>query len=315
MVEKISIFKEYYKNAIFVDRFEKEKNSAVDVIIPIIHTNELWEENLKSIYREIPVNRLLISDGGCIDNSIDIAKEFPRVIIYDHKKFISLGYCIRKLIEEVETDWFVYPHSDVYLPSGWFDVMSKYKNKYDWYGCPMRHTVMVEYNNDYGKRPWAGVQMGRKKAFEQRLEKIDDDYIYRQEDFVWRRIIEDGGFKEGFVDETFHYHQTMHKPSPSARQVKEVQIKVQMSREEEIRTWNSQVRGIIKYLQPDSKWVIEEVDYGVFHLMELNELKWSEFRRWVKITNTEWLPYISRRRLFRKKMVSLIKILFRMVSK
>ncbi len=60
---------------------------AVDVIIPIIHTNELWRANLKSIYREIPVNRLILGDGGCIDDSIDVAREFPRVQVLDHTKF------------------------------------------------------------------------------------------------------------------------------------------------------------------------------------------------------------------------------------
>jgi hypothetical protein len=39
-------------------------DQGVTVIIPIVHTNELWEENLKSIYREIPTAQLLIGDGG-----------------------------------------------------------------------------------------------------------------------------------------------------------------------------------------------------------------------------------------------------------
>lgn len=294
MKNDFSIFRKYYQEQPFIDRYEKEKNDAVDVIIPVIHTNELWEENLKSIYREVPVNRLLISDGGCIDNSIDMVKKFPRVVIYDHRKFVSLGYCIRKLIEDVETDWFIYPHSDVYLPDGWFDIMKKYKDKYDWYGCPMQHTVMVEYNNDYGERPWAGAQMGRKKAFEQGIEKIDDDYVYRQEDFVWRKILQENDFKEGFVDETFHYHQTMHKPSPSARQVKEVQIKVQMSREEEIKTCISMAKGIVKYLKPPE--LVLALIQNIDRMEELDCLTREDFYKWVKETNSTWLPYIPRYR-------------------
>ena len=65
----------------FVDRFVQSTDRSVDVIIPVIHTNGLWEQNLKSIYREIPIRRLLISDGGCIDDSIAIVRRFPRVTV------------------------------------------------------------------------------------------------------------------------------------------------------------------------------------------------------------------------------------------
>ena len=107
----------------FADRFATDSARAVDVIIPIVHTNELWRSNLISIYREIPVNRLLIGDGGCIDDSLEVARQFPRVEVLDHRNFTSLGYSIRHLIEAVETEWFVYLHSDVFLPPGWFETM------------------------------------------------------------------------------------------------------------------------------------------------------------------------------------------------
>ena len=64
----------FNQNREMKDRFEDKSLVPVDVIIPIIHTTTLWKANLQSIYREIPVNRLIISDGGCIDNSLEIAK-------------------------------------------------------------------------------------------------------------------------------------------------------------------------------------------------------------------------------------------------
>src|SRR5436190_88090 len=109
-----SIFREYYREHNFVDRFETDRSAAVDVIIPVIHTNELWKANLFSLYREIPIHKLFIGDGGCIDNSIDVVKKFPRVEILDHRAYKTLGYSLRKLIEAVEADWFIYVHSDVY---------------------------------------------------------------------------------------------------------------------------------------------------------------------------------------------------------
>ena len=310
-----SIFKRYYRSEPFIDRFLSGAIDAVDVIIPVIHTNELWEANLRSLYREIPINRLLIGDGGCIDDTVSIAKKFPRVVVYDHRQYKSLGYSIRKLIEEVETEWFIYPHSDVYLPEGWFDTMKKYQDSYDWYGCRMCQTALIEYDGDFEERPWAGAQMAKKKAFEKGLAKIDDDYVYRQEDYVWRKLIQDGGFKEGFVSDTFHYHQLMYKPTPWGRKIAEVKLKLVMSREEEVRMYDTQVRGLVKYLLPDSDWKIQTMDGGLFRLLELKELNWREFRAWVKATNPAWLPYVSRRRFIRRYIISFIRVIDRMFFK
>jgi hypothetical protein len=289
-----SIFREFYTEQPFVDRYQKQPEKGVDVIIPVIHTNELWEANLFSFYREIPIHTLLIGDGGCIDDSIAIARKFPRVKVLDHHNFKSLGYSIRKLIEAVETDWFIYVHSDAYLPPSWFDAMHKHQVDYDWFGCPMQNIFMVEFDNDYGERPWAGTQMGRKHAFENGLNKINDDYVYRQEDFVFADIVSKAGFKEGKVTDTFHYHQSMRKPTPWSRKVKRVQIEMDMSREEEVRTFDMQAKGIIKYLQPSSPWLINNATGSVYKLQELGELDWNDFKVWVKETNPVWLPYIQK---------------------
>jgi len=85
-----SIFSKYYASEDFVDRFgSKKEEEAVDVIVPLLNTNELWERNLYSFYREIPINRSLIGDGGCTDDSIEIVKKFPRVIVIDQSKYKS----------------------------------------------------------------------------------------------------------------------------------------------------------------------------------------------------------------------------------
>jgi glycosyltransferase involved in cell wall biosynthesis len=308
-----SIFREYYAAKPFIDRYITEAKDAIDVIIPVVHTNELWEANLLSFYREIPINKLLIGDGGCIDDSISIAEKFPRVQIFDHRSYQSLGYSIRKLIEAVETDWFVYIHSDAYLPPGWFDMMQKHQNEYDWFGCPMQHTIMVEYDAGYGERPWAGSQMGRKKAFESGLSRIDDDYVYRQEDFVFADIVQKAGFKEGKVTDTFHYHQTIHKPTPWSRKVKSVRYDLELSREEEVRTWMMMGKGIIKYLQPSNDFLISAASTSAEYLIRNKEMTWGEFRQWVRQTNPKWLPYI-RRGLFKKLLEHRLRSLARSVG-
>jgi hypothetical protein len=236
--------------------------------------------------------------------------------VLDHRAYTSLGYSIRKLIEGVTAEWFIYVHSDAFLPPGWFDAMQPHQRTFDWFGCPMRHTVMVEYDLDYGERPWAGSQMGRKAAFEPHLSRVDDDFVYRQEDFVFSDIVKRGGFTEGKVTDTFHYHQTMRKPTPWSRTVKAVRIDVEMSRDEEIRTYLTQGKGIVKYLEPDGPWVINDAVNSAERLIELGVVTWPEYERWVANTNPRWLPVLRqalKKRRMQKRLLSAARALRRLL--
>lgn len=294
-IENPSIFYRYYHPEPFKDRFLASPKEAMDVVIPIIHTNEMWEANLRSIYREIPVHRLLIGDGGCIDNSLAIVKKYPRVVIFDHKQYKTLGFSIRKLIEAVATKWFAYLHSDVFLPEGWFDVMKKYQREYDWYGCKMQITTLVECpdaNSLTKKRPFAGSQIGRKSAFTPYLNEIEDDFVYRQEDYVWQNVVEKGGFKMGYVDEVFHYHQQIHKDSPWARKVKRVTVEMDWSPEELVRASTMQVYGTVKYVKP-TNYLAAWISLDLAQLIELKKINWPEFKKWTGETNPAWQPYLK----------------------
>lgn len=300
-----SIFQRYYKPEKLADRFARDPSGAIDVIIPVIHTNELWEANLHSIYRDVPVNRLLISDGGCKDDSIAIVSRFPRVTVLDHRAYKSLGYCLRKLIEDVQTEWFIYVHSDVFLPDGWFDAMRTHQRTYDWFGCPQRITVQVEYPNVDKMfdevRPYAGSQMGRKTAFLDGIKKIDDDFVYRQEDYVMAACVPEA--KHGRIEDTFHYHQVMHKVSPWARKLSRVAVQVEWSREEEIRASTMQFKGIVKYLRP-SRILTLEAEVHIAKLIDLGATTWPEVMEWIGATNPEWVPHIKPWRIRMRKLRS-----------
>lgn len=290
-----SIFKEYYSSQIFFDRYLQDDSKAVDVIIPVFHTNELWRKNLFSIYKEIPVRRLLISDGGVIDDSIVVVKEFPRVEVFNHSQYKTLGKCISELIKSVTSEWFVYLHSDVYLPVGWFDSMIKYQNKFDWYGCPMNITVLVNYRLNELQRPYAGSQLGRKKAF-QEVDIVEDDFVYRQEDFVFNKIVEKAGYKTGKVENTFHYHQVMYRQSKGYDlNVKSVSIETITNKEEILRNKEMQLRGIIKYLNPDDVWSIREFNTYSTLMLQEGLIEFKSFRKWIKITNPNWLEFFNLR--------------------
>lgn len=300
MKKKESVFDQYVTDQPFVDKYLVTKKQAVDVIIPIAHTNELWEKNLLSFYREIPIKNLIISNGGCVDDSIEIVKRFPRVKILDHSKFVSLGYCISKLISEVTTEWFVYLHSDVYLPACWYEKMVKNQKKYDWYECRQHMTVLIDYPLDYHviDRPLSGSQMGKKAAFEKVLPEIEDDYLYRNEDIILANLIQKNGFKYGRVDEAFHYHQLMNKRSRWKRQIKNLSFQIEKGKEEKDREFLMQIKGIVKYLQPDDV-LIKEVKHSIAAMDNLNKNEWAELREWIKQTNLCWLPFIKRKPFYK----------------
>jgi len=299
-----TIFDRYHLEKSFFDRFKEDGEEGVDVIMPIFNTNELWGKNLQSFYREIPINRLIIGDGGCTDDSIEIANQFPRVKIIDQSNRNSLGYCIKELIKNVETEWFIYLHADVYLPGDWYDNMVKYQNKYDWFECYRKMTILVEYwaqAENKAVRAYSGSQMGRKKAFKDVLPKIDDDYLYRNEDIIFRGLIEAAGFKYARISDTFHYHQVMNKKGENEPKFKKVMIEKERDEKWEKRTYDMQARGIIKYLQP-KKHLIESVNSSIAKLSNLGVLNWPEFKKWVKKTNPVWLKYIRKKGSWKYRM-------------
>ena len=212
-IKNESIFSTYYMNKELNDRYNTRKKDAIDVIIPVLNTNELWEANLHSFYREIPINRLIIGDGGCNDSTIEIAKKFPRCeIVTMHGT--SLGYRIKKLIENVETVFFSYLHSDVYLPNNWFDNVYKYRNKFEWFETNRINTVMFQYlagdENNF-KRALSGSQFGNTEFMKKISSKIEDDYSYRQEDIIFSELVKEAGGLYHRINDTFHYHQIMNK--------------------------------------------------------------------------------------------------------
>lgn len=310
-----SIFEIYCSKDEFADRFKENEEESVDVIIPLLNTNELWEKNLYSFFKEIPINRLLIGDGGCTDGSVKIVKKFPRVKIIDQTSHNSLGYCIKELIENVETGWFVYLHADVYLPEGWYDEMVRYQNKYDWYECNRKIAILVEYwseEQNKEERAYSGSQMGRTKVFENVVSKIEDDYLNRNEDIIFSELIKAEGFKYGRIPDTYHYHQVMNKRNEKEPSFEKIIIKKARDIKWRKRTYDMQARGIIKYLQPKT-YLVKTVNESILKLSEVGELDWSEFNRWVKKTNPVWLKHIKKSTLKETLIKFILKIFRKLV--
>jgi len=260
------------------DRVMVEPNlDRVDAIIPVRNTKDNWEDCLDSFYREIPINRLLIGDGGCTDDTIDMVRKYPRVTIFDHSKFKTLGYSIKWLIMEVETDWFVYLHSDVSLPYGWYDEMCKYREKWVWFEC-RRFAVFPdgkirELTQQFKNiRAYSGSQMGKTAILRKAIHTIEDDYIQRTEDIIIQQYVEALGYKYGKAPTAHHYHYLSLKKS---------------NREQQIEIYEQTLKAIIKYLAPSQTNCIT-VEELIKNLMTLDAFNRAEWRTWIKDINPKW---------------------------
>jgi glycosyltransferase involved in cell wall biosynthesis len=92
------------------------------------NSEEQLERCLSAIYRNVPVNRIIVVDGYSTDRTLDIVKKFKR----EHRSVLLIqdrgwrGRARQIGIEHVETEWFVFADSDVELCQGWFEKAKKF---------------------------------------------------------------------------------------------------------------------------------------------------------------------------------------------
>jgi glycosyltransferase involved in cell wall biosynthesis len=104
--------------------------SAVDVAILTMNSERKLEECLDSVYRNIPVNNLIVVDGFSTDKTVPIIKEYQKK--YGNVVFIqekgTRGSARQTAIGLVKSDWFVFVDSDVVLSNNWFAEAEKQVN-------------------------------------------------------------------------------------------------------------------------------------------------------------------------------------------
>jgi glycosyltransferase involved in cell wall biosynthesis len=91
------------------------------------NSERLLRECLESVYRNVPVNKLIVVDGYSTDETLKILEEFENkyenvVLIQDSG---TRGRARQIAIQRVETEWFMFVDSDVILCDDWFQKASK----------------------------------------------------------------------------------------------------------------------------------------------------------------------------------------------
>jgi hypothetical protein len=255
----------------FEDLFQSSIH-AFDVVMPILNTNALFKQNLISIYKNISVNRLLIGDAGCTDESIEVLKDFPRVQIINHKHFKTSGICVADLITKVETAEFYYLHSDVYLKNRYVtEVLEKQLTCADWVEGFRTHMTIVETTPDEyytDERSYSGVQLGKTSILKKSVSKIIDGDLQRNEDIVIAELVKKNGGKYLKVKESIHTHQVMDKDGEHEPKIENIQIVKRRNIAWEIENWKIQIRGIVKHTSP-SKYLILQVKQSMQKLFIL----------------------------------------------
>lgn len=95
-----------------------------DVIMLTKNSMPYVRESIPSVYLAIPLNHLILVDGGSTDGTLEYARTFPNVkVIIDEG---TRATARQRGIEQVETEWHVHVDSDVILCENWMDKARLY---------------------------------------------------------------------------------------------------------------------------------------------------------------------------------------------
>ena len=106
-------------------------DEKVDVVMLTKNSERMLKECLASVYKNIPVNNLVVVDGYSVDSTLKILEQFQKkygnvVLIQDGG---TRGRARQKAISRVGTDWFMFVDSDVILSDGWFEKAKELMKK------------------------------------------------------------------------------------------------------------------------------------------------------------------------------------------
>jgi len=289
-----------------IDRRIKEAElEPVDVLLPTLDAAIYLEKCLDSVYREIPVNRVIVIDGGSKDKTVEILNKYPRMEIHVRPDIRTTGKCLEFAFTRVTTPWIVFMDADIELPTGWYDEMLKHEDAYDFFGCKrIMHYEFYRVNLgslDINYRPLGAPWVAKSECFKNY--HVDDDYMWGVTDFLLRQVAEKNGYKFGKVPTAYHYHHTtdnmLYESDPDKRGRRMVFEEPKweiINKANWEKVQDNYRKAIVKYIEP--KFIFQSEGEAVLqHLKKLD-------MQWVKETNTVWykilLDYNKRKYPIRK---------------
>lgn len=276
----------------FVDRRVKETNlEPIDVTLLTLDAENFIEKCLHTVYREIPVNRLLVCDGGSKDQTASILNKFPRVELHTRPDIRTTGKALEFLISLVETKWLVMVDADIELSPGWYDEMLKNTETYDVLENSKRIMAYHFYREDPAKlnplsRAYDICHLVKKSAVANF--QCDDDYMWRYTDILLRQAVEKSNHKYGKIDSALHVHnETERVPYESDTEKNYWKVtwdepRIVITDEDKAKlSMIKNAKAAVKYLDPEYHMVKNDEDYDlVIRLLE---------REWIANNGPAWL--------------------------
>jgi glycosyltransferase involved in cell wall biosynthesis len=107
--------------------FNSKITGPIDVAILTLNSERMLRECIDSVYRNIPVNNLIVVDGFSTDTTAEIVQEYQEKygnVIFVQEKG-TRGSARQTAIQMVKSDWFMFVDSDVILSRNWFAEAEK----------------------------------------------------------------------------------------------------------------------------------------------------------------------------------------------
>ncbi len=275
----------------FADRKVAQPDlESVDVIMLTLDADNFLEKCLYSLYREVPVRRLLVCDGGSRDETQSILKKFPRVELFVRPDLKTTGKSLEFLVSLVETEWCVIVDADIELAPGWYDEMFNNRQGFDVGESSRRLTAFHMYKEetqklDEGKRSFDMCHLARKTAIMNF--RCDDDYMWRFTDIMFRQVVENSGYVYRKVSSTMHVHNETERiryESDSQKNYQQVIwseprfVVVDKKKHKEYRIKHA--KAVVKYLDPDNPFIQEVAFDNLVRILD---------RHWVEENGPAWL--------------------------
>jgi len=195
------------------------KEEYMDVIVPLYNIEkDLWI-HVDNWFKELPIRKLILGIGK---DEITIPEKYKnKIITINQKENKTLGKCLADLMKKVETEWFVFLHSDAEVCEYSFEIMKQYMTNR--VGAIEADAIVIKrtkdkkdernyYGRQYIKRAYSGFQIFKTEALQNIITKIEDDYIYRNEDIIFQNAVWKSGFKYIKTSAPYlHFNQSNYK--------------------------------------------------------------------------------------------------------
>lgn len=298
----------------FTDRLTAEPTlQPVDVVMLTLNADNFLEKCLFSAYREIPIRKLFVCDGGSKDETHSILSKFPRVELFIRPDFRTTGKGLEFLFSKVETEWCVILDGDIELAVGWYDEMSKHKDRYH----VLENNKMINAYHMYRELPIKLEEKTRAYEFCHLAHKsaiqtfhCDDDFMWRYTDVLFRQTVENSGYKYGKISSTMYVeHETerIRYQSDDEKNYEKVVWKepefVIVDRQKYEACMLKHAKAIIKYLDPGHMLIRDNPGYD--DLIVLLD------RQWIVDNGPKWLDRYDAAIVRQKKASPFTKIKMR----